>query len=107
LAYHFSDGTVINSNTFTPGVRGRTDVRTSDLSNVMAKINSSSEFRTYSITVNGTATSTPGFVSGFVSYSRVDTGLGTQVLTGAGLVRSGSAGILRDITDPIFYPDNG
>lgn len=106
LAYHFSDGTVINSSTFTPGARNRTDVRTSDLSNVMAKINSSAEFRTYSITVNGTATNTPGFVSGFVSYSRIDSGLGTQVLSGASMVRSGSAGILRDITDQIFYPDN-
>lgn len=102
LSYHFSDGTVITSNTFTPGGRTRTDVRTSDLATVMAKINSATEFRTYSITVNGTATNTPGFVSGFVSYSRIDSGLGSQVMTSAGLVRNGSAGILRELADPIF-----
>jgi peptidyl-prolyl cis-trans isomerase A (cyclophilin A) len=107
LSYHFSDGEVITTNTFTPAARSRLDVRTSDLSAVMAKINTNSVFRNYSITVNGTATSTPAFVSGFVSYSRIDSGLGTQVSTGAGLVRSGAAGILRDITDPIFYPSNG
>lgn len=106
LSYHFSDGSVVTSDTFTPAARSRMDIRTSDLATVMTKINSSSEFRTYSITVNGSGTNTPGFVSGFVSYSRIDSVLGTQVLTGAGLVRSASAGQLRDITDPIFYPQD-
>lgn len=76
LRYHFSDGVTLDTSIFTPTTRGRFDVATADLTNIMNKINSGDQFRRYSISVLGAAVDGSNSVpiSGIAEYRRLDGG---------------------------------
>jgi len=71
--YVFGDGTVIAGATGTLAARNRVNVLTTDLSAVMAKIGSGTQFRHYAIVVSGSANAGGALnTPGVVAYERID-----------------------------------
>ncbi|MDX2148566.1 MAG: peptidylprolyl isomerase [Planctomycetota bacterium] len=102
LRYHFNDGTTIDSQTFNPSPLTSTVVRTQDIAAVLAKINSGTQFRNYSISVVGSATGVTGAIGGIAQLTLVDTAIGRAFTTlGTPL------GTLRDVNDSIFQTGTG
>lgn len=95
LRFHFSDGVTIDSSPLSPAALGFATFNTHEISAVMTKINSGTEFRNYSISVIGT--SDAGSIAGIAEYTRRDTQSGAWVSATAS-----ASGILWNLMDPRF-----
>lgn len=105
LRYHFSDGTTIDSAIFAPGADNRIDVATDSLTDVMTKINSGNQYRSYSITVLGTVidgVDASFDVAGVAQLTRVDSQAGTAITTGPMYT-----GTMRQLSDDFFREQGG
>jgi peptidyl-prolyl cis-trans isomerase A (cyclophilin A) len=96
VRYNFSDGDSLIGATGTLVNRRRADVQTTSLTNVLAKINSGTQFRTYAIVVTGLVRPTAGAqfdFAGIVALTRDDARTqGTGVPFGRSIVSSGFLG---------------
>lgn len=104
VRYTFSDGTFIDAFAGSLTTNARIVHSTQNSSQVMTKIGSAAQFRTYAITVLAQATgpTTTTTVSGLVQLTRTDSTLGRSVTT------TGSAsGIGFAFDDTLFGPGGG
>jgi len=101
VRYTFSDGTTIDGFAGALGTNGRVDLRTRDSTTAMTKIGSGNEFRRYTISVIGRATtgSTITPAAGLVQFTRTDTAQGRSI-TSTGTASEFGLGF----EDPIFGP---